>query len=112
MSCNVGPGIERERVHEIRRIVLDSIQQAVTEGWFSVIAAERLIRVEQQAPLVFARVILAIFVLHAFDVIAGRRRQTKFCADEIFKNRAVVAADGAMRFIADNELKIRGRKLG
>src|SRR5206468_11740877 len=35
----------------------------------------------------------------------------ELCADEIFKDRSIISADGAMRFIADNQLKIRGREL-
>ena len=45
-----------------------------------------------------------------FQVVARRGREAELVSDEIIKDGAGVAADGAVRFIRDDEVKIRGRK--
>ena len=47
-----------------------------------------------------------------FKIIFRRRGESELCADEILKDRAIIAADRAMRFVADDQLEIRRRELG
>jgi hypothetical protein len=50
-------------------------------------------------------------VFDALKVIFRRRGEPKLCAHEILEDCAIVAADRAVRFIADNELEIGRREL-
>ena len=55
---------------------------------------------------------LRICGVYSLQIIFRRRSEAQLSADEILKDRAIIAADCAMRLVADDQLKIRGRELG
>ena len=50
--------------------------------------------------------------VYSLQIIFRRCSEAELGANEILKDRAIIAADCAMRFVADDQLKIRGRELG
>ena len=55
---------------------------------------------------------LRVCGLYSLEIIFRSRGEPELCADEILKDRAIIAADCAMRFVANNQLEICGRELG
>ena len=86
--------------------MLNSLSQAITEGGSAIVAAECAISVKQQAPLVFARIVLRVCGVDSLKILFGRCGEPELCADEILKDCTVVAADCAMGFVANDQLKI------
>lgn len=78
----------------------------------TVITAEGAVGIEQQAALKLARVACGLRLLgELLQVIARRGGQTELVADELVEYGASIAADGAMRFVRDDEVKVHGREL-
>ena len=54
---------------------------------------------------------LRVCGVHSLQIIFGCCCESELCADEILEDCTIVAADRAVRFIADDELEIGGREL-
>ena len=55
---------------------------------------------------------LRVCSVYSLEIIFRRRGEPEFCADEILEDCAIIATDRPVRFVADDQLKIRRRKLG
>jgi hypothetical protein len=49
-------------------------------------------------------------VVELLQVVARRGRQPELVADEVFEHGAGVAADGAVRFVGDDEIEVGRRE--
>ena len=105
----VAAGVHDGGVDEVA--VLHAIEQGVAEGGLAVVAAEGAIGIEHEAALELARVSGRGLVLVEFlEVVARRGGEAELVADEIVEHGAGIAADGAVRFVRDDEVEIGGRK--
>ncbi len=107
MGRNVCARIHDDGVDQ--KAVSDAIQQRVTIRGHAIFAAEGLVRVEQDAPLPFPRVIL-VFRVEAFQVIFGRGGESQFVPNEILKDGAAVPADTTVGFIGDHQVEVIRRE--
>ena len=90
----------------------DGVEQAVAEGRDAVVTTEGAVSIEEQSAFVGARIVFTFLVFDAFQIVARRGGEAELGADKIFEDRAVVAADRPVRFVADDELEIGRRKVG
>ena len=104
-----GAGVDHGRVDQ--EALFHAIEQRVAESRLAVLAAKGAVGVEQQTALGFARVTRAgAGAIEAAQVVARRGGQAEFVADEVVKHGAGVAADGAVRFVRDDEIEVGWRK--
>ncbi len=54
---------------------------------------------------------MRVCAVYSLQIIFRRRGEAELCAYEILEDCAIVAADRAVRFIADDELEIGGSEL-
>jgi len=83
------------------------VEQGVAKRRFAVIAAKGEIGIEQQPALVFPWIVLPGILFQPFEIIARSGGKSEFCAHEILEDGSVVAADGPMRFVADDKLFVQ-----
>ena len=95
----------------IRIAVLHAVEQRVAEGRLAVLAAEGAVGVEQQAALGFARVAGGgLGLVEPLEVVARRGGEAELVADEVVEDGAGIAADGAVRFVGDDEVEVGRRE--
>ena len=106
---DVGARVDHRRIDQIA--LFDAVEQGVAESRLTVLAAEGAIGVEQQSSLGLARIARAgLRAVEAAQVIARGGGEAELVADKVVEDRACVAADRAVRFIGDDEIKIGRRK--
>ena len=125
LGGHVGARVDHGRVDE--KAVAHPVEQRIAEGRLPAFAAEGAIRIEQQAafgvalrvpgpcPAAGLRRGFFLSVGHrrrtaALQIVARRGGQAQLGAHEIIEDRAGVAADGAMRFVGDDQIEVRGRE--
>ena len=109
LGGDLGAGIHHRRIDQ--KAVLHAIEQRIAEGRLAVLAAEGAVGVEQQPALGFARIAgRRVRLVEFLEVVARRGGEAELVADEIVEHRAGVAADGAVRFVGDDEVEVGRRE--
>ena len=91
----------------MRKPSLHAIKQGVAERGLAVVATEGAVGIEQQAALELARIFgRGLVLVELFEVIARRGGEAELVADEVVEDGAGVAADGAVRFVGDDEIEV------
>ena len=104
-----GAGVHHCGVDQVA--LLHAVQQGVAEGRLAVLAAESAVGVQQQAALSLARVAGAgIGTVEPSEVVARRGGEAELVADEVVEDGAGIAADGAVRFVGDDQIEIGRRE--
>ena len=106
---DLGAGVDDSRVDQ--EAFLHAVEQGVAKGRLAVLAAERAVGVEQQAALDLARVAgVGLRLVELLEVVARRGGEAELVADEIVEDGAGIAADGAVRFVGNDQIEIGRRK--
>ena len=109
LGGDLGAGIHHRGIDQ--EAVLHAIEQGVAEGRLAVLAAEGAVGVEQQAALGLARVAGGgLGAVEPLEVVARRGGEAELVADEVVEDGAGIAADGAVRFVGDDEIEVGRRE--
>jgi hypothetical protein len=104
-----GTGVHHSRTNE--EALFHAVQQGVSEGGLAVLAAEGTVGIQQQAAFALTRIAGArIGTVEPAEVVARRGAEAEFVAHEVVEDGAGIAADGAVRFVGDDEIEVGRRK--
>ena len=107
--CHFGAGVHHRRVDQ--EALLHPIEQGVAEGRLAVLTAKGAISVEQQTAFGLARVAGTRFrSVKPPQVIARGGGEPQLVANEVVEYCAGIAANGAVRFIRNDEIEVGRRE--
>ena len=89
--------------------ILHAIKQGVAEGGLAVVAAKSAVGIEHETALELTRVFGGWLLLVEFlEVVERRGGKAELVTDEVVKDGTRIAADGAVRFVGDDEVEVGG----
>lgn len=110
LGGDFGARVDHQRVDQ--KAFAHPVQQGIAERWLARLATKGAVGIEQQAALGLSRVFGGgLGGVELLDVVLGRSSKAQFVANEVLEHRARIAANGAVRFVGDNQVKVRRREL-